>query len=219
MSNTSHQGTTERSVVTLEQALTRTREESVRAFARHVNPIEAQMFRVGDFDKLYERADGVFLYDETGRRYMDLTAGAGALSLGHQPAEVLDAVTRARTLPTVLLMGVSPLAGALAEALSDILPGELSVACFGSGGAESVENALKIARAATGRTRFVACENGYHGLSFGAMSVTGHPRYAAAFGPLVEHCEFVPRTPTVHPRRRSGTACGASPACPQRTPE
>ena len=89
-------------------------------------------------------------------------------------------------------MGFSPLAGALAEALASILPGELSVASFGNGGAEAVELALKTARAATGRTRFVSCGKGYHGLSFGAMSVSGSLRYRTIFGPLVEHCETVP---------------------------
>ena len=185
-------GSVGRSAITLEKALARSANGAFQAFARHVNPVEARLLRLGNFDKLYTRAEGLYLYDDRGRRYMDFTAGFGALNLGHSPAEVLAAVRRAQSLPTVLLMGFSPLAGALAEALAAILPGELSVACFGSGGAEAVELALKTARAATGRTRFVSCENAYHGLSFGAMSVSGSTRYRALFGPLVEHCETVP---------------------------
>ncbi len=181
-----------RSVITLEQALARPGGESFLAFARHVNPVGARLLRLGSFDKLYARAEGLYLYDERGRRYMDFTAGFGALNLGHCPPEVIAAVRRAQSLPTVLLMGFSPLAGALAEALAGILPGDLSVACFGNGGAEAVELALKTARAATGRTRFVSCDNAYHGLTFGAMSVSGSRRYRAIFGPLVEHCETVP---------------------------
>ncbi len=178
--------------VTLEMALARHPAEAFRAFARHTNPVGARLLRLSGFDKLYTRAEGLYVYDARGRRYMDFTAGFGALNLGHAPAEVLAAVRRARSLPTVLLMGYSPLAGALAEALADVLPGRLSVASFGNGGAEAVELALKTARAATGRTRFVSCDNGYHGLSFGAMSVSGSTRYRAIFGPLVEHCETVP---------------------------
>ncbi|HLN57315.1 MAG TPA: aspartate aminotransferase family protein [Thermoanaerobaculia bacterium] len=181
-----------RSVITLEQALARPINEAYLAFARHVNPVEAKLLRLGNFAKLYARAQGLYFYDARGRRYMDFTAGFGALNLGHNPPEVLAAVRKAQSLPTVLLAGFSPLAGALAEALAGILPGELSVACFGNGGAEAVELALKTARAATGRTRFVSCANAYHGLSFGAMSVSGSGRYRAIFGPLVEHCETVP---------------------------
>lgn len=181
-----------RPIVTLEQALARPANEAFRAFGRHVNRVEAQLLRLGNFDKLYARAEGLYLYDDAGQRYMDLTAGFGALNLGHNPAEVLAAVRTARSLPTVLLTGFSPLAGALAETLAAILPGELSVACFGNGGAEAVELALKTARAATGRTRLVSCYKSYHGLSFGAMSVSGSRRYRAIFGPLVEHCETVP---------------------------
>ena len=188
----SRSGSGGRSVVTLEQALGRPMNEAFPAFAHHVNPVGARLLRLGNFDKLYTRAEGLYVYDDRGRRYMDFTAGFGALNLGHGPAEVLAAIRTAWSLPTVLLMGFSPLAGALAEALGDVLPGELSVACFGDGGAEAVELALKAARAATGRTRLVSCENAYHGLSFGAMSVSGSRRYRAIFGPLVEHCESVP---------------------------
>jgi len=101
-------------------------------------------------------------------------------------------VQKVRSLPTLLVMGYAPLKGALAETLSNLLPGELSVACFGNGGAEAVELALKTARAATGRRRILFCENAYHGLTFGAMSVSGSPRYREVFGPLLEHCASVP---------------------------
>ncbi len=181
----------ESAAITLEQALARPANEAFRAFARHVNPVEARLLRLGNFDRLYARARGLYFQDERGRRYRDFTAGFGALNLGHNPEEVLAAVREAQSLPTILLAGFSPLAGALAEALSAILPGGLSVASFGNGGAEAVELALKTARAATGRARFVSCDNAYHGLSFGAMSVSGDRRYRALFGPLVEHCETV----------------------------
>lgn len=179
-------------VITLEQALARPVNEAFSAFLRHVNPVAAKLLRLGNFDKLYTRAEGLYLYDHMGRRYMDFMAGCGALNLGHNPTEVLAAVRSAQSLPNVLLMGFPPLMGALAEALAAILPGDLSVTCFGNGGAEAVEIALKTARAATGRTRFVSCDNAYHGLSFGAMSVAGSARYRETFGPLVEHCETVP---------------------------
>src|SRR6516165_4041394 len=110
-------------VITLGEALARPVNEAFPAFARHVNPIGAKLLRLGNFDKLYTRAEGLYLYDNVGRRYMDFTAGFGALNLGHNPAEVLEAVHKAQSLPAVLLMGFSSLMGALAEALASILPG------------------------------------------------------------------------------------------------
>jgi putrescine aminotransferase len=181
-----------KSVITFEQALTRDAGASFRAFARHVSSVEAKLLRLANFDKLYTRAEGLYLYDGAGQSYMDFTAGFGALNLGHNPAEIIEAVHKARSLPSVLIAGFSPLSGALAEALAEIIPGELSVACFGNGGAEAVEIALKTARAATSRSRLLSCDNGYHGLSFGAMSVSGNKLFQTVFGPLVEHCESVP---------------------------
>ncbi len=180
------------SFVTLEQALARGQNEAFKAFSRYVNPIEAKLLRFGNFDKLYNRAQGLYLFDDVGRRYMDFTAGYGALNLGHNPAEVSSAIEAVKSLPNVMLMGFRPLAGALAETLAHILPGELSAICFGNGGAEAVEIALKMARAATGKTGLVSCDKGYHGLSFGAMSVSGCAKYRDIFGPLLEDCETVP---------------------------
>ncbi len=123
---------------------------------------------------------------------MDLTAGYGALNLGHNPEEVINAVKKARELPAVMLVGHNPLMGALGNALASILPGDLSVSIFGCGGAEAVENALKTARACTGREKFISCTWGYHGLSFGALSVCGSERFRMTVAPLLEHCELVP---------------------------
>jgi putrescine aminotransferase len=179
-------------MVTFAEALHRSAGDSFRAFARHVNPDCAALLRIGGFDRNYVRAEGASLYDEHGRSYLDFTAGFGALNLGHNPPEVIEAVASARALPSVLLVGYSPLAASLAETLAELLPGELSMTCFGCGGAEAVEFGLKTARAASGRVRLVSCTHAYHGLSFGAMSVAGDRRYRALFGPLVEHCESVP---------------------------
>jgi putrescine aminotransferase len=82
--------------------------------------------------------------------------------------------------------------GALGANLARLLPGDLSVVSFGSGGAEAVEFALKTARAATGRAGLVGCELSYHGQSFGAISVCGGARHRDAAGPLLPRCETVP---------------------------
>lgn len=178
--------------MTFEQAMNLSREESARLFGRHVNPPQEKLLKLADADLRFTRAEGIHLYDQDGRRYMDFTAGYGALNLGHNPKEVIDAVQEARKLPAILLVGFNPLMGALGNALASILPGDLSVAIFGSGGAEAVEYAMKTARAATGRKKFVSCLRAYHGLSFGAISLCGSERYRDAMAPLLEHCQLIP---------------------------
>jgi putrescine aminotransferase len=179
-------------LITLEEALQSPRRECCELFDKHVNPEEARLLKLVNMDKRYTKAEGVTLHDDQGKTYLDFTAGYGALNLGHNPPEVLEAVKMASTLPAVLLMGHNPLTGALASNLAMLLPGELDVSTFGSGGAEAVEIALKIARGSTKRKKFLSCVNGYHGLSFGAMSVGGARRYGEALGPLLEQCESIP---------------------------
>ncbi len=179
-------------VITLERALNLSRSESTALFDKHVNHPLAGLLKLADADMRFTRAEGIYVYDEEGRPYMDLTAGYGTLNLGHNPEEVIKAVRDAQNLPAVLLVGFNPLIGALGNALASILPGDLTVAIFGSGGAEAVENALKTARAATGRRTFLSCGGAYHGLSFGALSVCGSEKFRRAVGPLLEHCALIP---------------------------
>ncbi len=179
-------------IMTFDRAMNLSKTESAGLFARHVNKPLAGLLRLADVDIRYSKAEGIYLYDDEGRQYMDLMAGYGALNLGHNPKEVIKAVNDAQELPAVLLVGHNPLMGALGRALASILPGGLSVAIFGCGGAEAVENALKTARACTGRRKFVSCMGGYHGLSFGALSICGSGRFRMTVAPLLEHCELVP---------------------------
>jgi len=178
--------------ITLDRAMKLSRDESTELFGRHVNPPLASLLKLGNADMRFSRAEGMYLYDEEDRPYMDLTAGYGALNLGHNPKEVIKAVQEAQKLPAVLLVGYNPLAGALGNTLASILPGDLSVAIFGSGGVEAVENAMKTARAGTGRKKFLSCRGAYHGLSFGALSVCGSERFRMTVAPLLEHCELIP---------------------------
>jgi len=165
----------------------------VERFSKHVSPVEARVFKLLNVDKRYVKAEGIRIFDEQGEEYLDFTAGYGALSLGHNPTEVLRAVQEAAILPTILSyhVGMHPLIGALAENLHRLLPGHPDISCFGSGGAEAVEIALKTARASTGKKRLIHADWSYHGLSLGSLSVSGGT-YKRHFGPLLPNCENVP---------------------------
>jgi len=161
----------------------------IERFSKHVNPEEARSFRLGDWDKRWVKAEGIRVFDDQGVEYLDFLGGYGALSLGHNPKEVLEAVQQAAVLP--LLVGTHPLVGALAENLHKILPGHPDVLSFGSGGAEAVEIALKTARAATGKKKLVHCDGSWHGVTYGSLSVGGTEKFNRYFGPLLPHCDKV----------------------------
>src|SRR5262249_61590540 len=99
---------------------------------------------------------------------------------------VLDA-----DLPNLVQMDVSTLAGALAEKLLRLAP-YLQKVFFANSGAEGVEAAIKFARAATGRPGIVYCAHAYHGLTYGALSLTDDSNFRGGFQPLLPGCTKIP---------------------------
>jgi acetylornithine/succinyldiaminopimelate/putrescine aminotransferase/nucleoside-diphosphate-sugar epimerase len=152
------------------------------------------VLRILGFDKSYRSASGSYLYDEDGRQYLDMHSGEGFASLGHANPDV-KAVLQA-TLDTELIDGVqlhySVLAGMLAEALASRLPAGLDATFFASTGAEAVDSAMKFARAATGRPRFISCDSSFHGVTLGPLSIVGDDFFKESFGPLLPGCARVP---------------------------
>src|SRR5205814_1477433 len=89
-------------------------------------------------------------------------------------------------------LGVTVLAGVLAEELLRRAPRSVGTVLLTNSGAESVEGALKLARAATGRPRILYCEHAFHGLTMGALSVNGNPEFRERYGPFLPGCDPVP---------------------------
>lgn len=166
--------------------------EIVSWYARHVNPTLATMLKLVGFDREYVRAEGAYVYDADGRRFLDLLSGYGALNLGHNHPAVVAAVQEVLGAPVFLQAAINPFAAALAKRLADITPGDLSISFFSNSGAEAVEGALKMARAATGKPVFVHAEGSFHGKTFGALSVTGREKYRRQFEPLLGPTREVP---------------------------
>jgi ornithine--oxo-acid transaminase len=169
-------------------------DETLDLAAQHLDPSLVDVLRILGFDKDYRSARGSYLYDDAGRAYLDLHTGEGFASLGHNNPEV-RAVLRA-VLDTDLVDGVqlhySVLAGMLAEELSARLPRGLDAMFFASTGAEAVDSAMKFARAATHRPRFVSCDSSFHGVTLGPLSLVGDEFFKEGFGPLVPGCGRVP---------------------------
>ncbi len=168
--------------------------ETLALAARHLDPSLVDVLRIIGFDEDYVSARGSYLYDSAGRAYLDLHTGEGFASLGHNHPDVRAVLQAA--LGEDLLDGVqihySALAGMLAQELSARLPQGLDAAFFASTGAEAVDAAMKFARAATGRARFVSCESSFHGVTIGPLSIVGDEFFKEGFGPLLPGCELVP---------------------------
>jgi acetylornithine/N-succinyldiaminopimelate aminotransferase len=161
-----------------------------RLFVRHLCQTSD-----GPMGLVVRSACGSTVVDVEGRAYLDLLAGMGVANVGHAHPEVVAAVrAQAERHLHVMVYGefVQEAQVHLAARLATVLPPALSVLYFTSSGAEAVDGALKTARKATGRPRFVAFAGGFHGDTWGALSVGGNRIYRAPFEPLLPGVRFVP---------------------------
>ncbi len=150
------------------------------------------------FPVVMERGEGVYLWDSSGNRYLDMMAGLGVNALGHaNPRITAVASSQAARLIHLSPQYCTRYAGELAERLC-ALSGMAGV-FFSTGGAESVEGALKVARIyarqnySAEKHRVVSLLGSYHGRTYGSMSVTGQAKYRDDFEPGLPGADFVPR--------------------------
>lgn len=176
----------------LEKALKQDRGEVAENHKNYLNASLASMLGLLDFDKHFVKAEGVFVWDSRGQKYLDFLGAYGALNTGHNHPRVLAALERVKDMPNLLQASLNPIAGALAKNLALIAPGNLRRSFLCNSGAEAVEGALKLARAATGRQEFIYCHGSFHGKTMGALSVTGREKYQKAFLPLIPGCQAIP---------------------------
>jgi ornithine--oxo-acid transaminase len=161
---------------------------------RHLNPKLGRVVRTLGFDREWVEGRGPYLIDSAGEAYLDLLSGYGVFALWRNHPYVKDQLQRvlAADTPSLPQLGVATLAGVLAEQLLAHSPASLDAVFYTNSGTESVEAAIKLARAGTGRPRIVYCERGFHGLTMGALSVNGNEEFRERFGPLLPGCDVVP---------------------------
>lgn len=160
------------------------------AFLRHLCQTSPQPLGL-----VVERAQGATIWDASGRAYLDLLSGMGVANIGHAHPKVVQAIERQiRSYLHVSVYGemVQGPQVRLAQRLTEITPGDLSVVYFTNSGAEAIEGALKTARKLTERSRFISFDGAFHGDTFGALSIGGNPLYQDPFEPLLP---FVDRLP------------------------
>jgi ornithine--oxo-acid transaminase len=168
--------------------------EDYELYAQAINPQFMRVLRTIAFDRIWSRAEGQYLYDRDGNRYLDLLGGFGMFNVGRNNPRVREALVETLELetPGSVQLGVSLLPGLLAEELLKRTPTRLERVLFTNSGTEAIEAALKLGRAATGRSRLVSTQHGFHGLTLGSLSVNGDPHFVDRFGPLLPGCSQVP---------------------------
>jgi len=163
-------------------------------WARTINPQFVRVLRTIGFDRTWARAEGAYLYDADGNRYLDMLGGFGMYNVGRNNPRIRAALVEALELdtPGSVQLGVTALPGLLAEALLERTPPRLERVLFTSSGTEAVEAALKLGRAATKRTRVLSAEHGFHGLTLGSLSANANLEFTSRFGPLLPGFAHVP---------------------------
>lgn len=155
--------------------------------AKHINPAIVGVLKTIGFDTKYTAGRGAYLFDDQGRRYIDCLGGYAVFACGRNHPTIRAALQQAMDLdlPNLPGVGIFRVAGLLAAELVKMAPGDLPKVFFASGGAEAIDSAIKMARIATGRERVVYCHRSYHGLTMGALSVTGNHEFREGFGPML----------------------------------
>ncbi|MDC0715097.1 aspartate aminotransferase family protein [Stigmatella sp. ncwal1] len=122
-------------------------------------------------------AKGARFWDENGRTWLDFSSQLVNVNVGHQHPKLIAAIkAQADTLCTVAPYHASEAASEAARLIAEVAPGDLNKVFFTNGGAEAIENALRMARHHTGRQKVMAAYRSYHGATSGANTLTGDPR-------------------------------------------
>lgn len=178
--------------ISIDSAVKQTREQVVENHKSFLNAGLVMMLGLLKFDKQFVRAEGIYVWDSKGNKYLDFLGAYGALNTGHNHPRILEALDRVKEMPNLLQASLGTVAGALAKNLALITPGNLQRSFICNSGAEAVEGALKLARAATGHQKLIYCDGSFHGKTLGALAVTGRGKYQKVFQPLVPGCVSVP---------------------------
>jgi putrescine aminotransferase len=147
----------------------------------------------GEFAAIEWSGRGSHFQDIAGRQWVDCLGGYGIYSAGINHPKIVRAVkSQLERMPLSSQELLDPLRGALAELLGELAPGDLQNCFFINNGTDAIEGAMKLARLYTGKPGFISCVRGFHGKSYGALSLMGKGEFRLAFEPLLQDVYFVP---------------------------
>ena len=171
--------------------------DTVENFALYYNrgylDYRKSMAEGGEFAAIEWSGRGSHFEDLSGRRFIDCLGGYGIYSAGINHPKIVRAVkSQLERMPLSSQELLDPLRGALAELLGELAPGALQKCFFINNGTDAVEGAMKLARMHTGKTGFISTIRGFHGKSYGALSLMGKAEFRTPFEPLLQDVFFVP---------------------------
>jgi acetylornithine/N-succinyldiaminopimelate aminotransferase len=135
-----------------------------------------------------DHAEGIYLYDTSGKRYIDLISGISVSSLGHCHPRIVQAIQQqAARYAHTMVYGefIQSPQVQLATYVCNLLPAALNSVYFTNSGTEATEGAMKLAKRFTGRTEIISCKNSYHGSTQGALSLLGDEYFKSNYRPLL----------------------------------
>ena len=155
-------------------------------FVAHMNPGQLHFMKLLGFHKVkIERAEGMYYFDQNGRKILDFFGGFGSLAFGHNHPRILEARRKfaEEKRQEIAIAFLSQYATALAHNIAAVSPGDLDMVFLGSSGSEAMEAALKVAERAAGpaRPKIVYAENSFHGKTKGVLSITDGALYRGQF--------------------------------------
>jgi len=168
--------------------------ERERSFIQHTAQTNQQPYLID-----VERAEGLYIYDKSGKAYMDMIAGVAVNNIGHNHPKIIRALkTQIDKHSHVMVYGEfiqdEPLK--FTEKLVSLLPKNLNCVYSVNSGTEAIEAALKLGKRVTGRTELVSFRGSYHGSTHGAMSVSGNEAKKQTFRPLLPDIRFIQHNST-----------------------
>jgi ornithine--oxo-acid transaminase len=163
----------------------------------HVNPQFARVLKTIGFDRIYTKAEGPYLWDVHGTKYLDFQGGYAVHNVGRNHPKVKQALIDFlnEDYPTMVAFDAPLLAGVLAAELKKRINGgahDLDYVFFTNSGTEGVEAAIKFAKCATGRPGIVYTKKAFHGLSSGSLSLNGDESFREGFAPFLPECRMIP---------------------------
>jgi LysW-gamma-L-lysine/LysW-L-ornithine aminotransferase len=145
------------------------------------------------FPIVIDRGKGAKVWDDAGKEYIDCMAGYGVALVGHCNDRVVEAIkAQLEKLMVCHMSTYNTARSTMLKKLSKVVPSGLDKIFFSNSGAEAVETALKFSRKFSGKPGVISMNGGYHGKTFGALSVTSSEKYRRPFEPLLDHIKFVP---------------------------
>jgi putrescine aminotransferase len=170
--------------------------ETVKSFSTYFNSgflaYRKSVAEAEQYASIEWTGEGTLIEDITGRQYIDCLGGFGIYSAGIRHPKIVEAVrNQLDRMPLSSQELLDPLRGALAELLGEIAPGNLQKCFFINNGTDAVEGAMKLARLYTEKSGFISTLRGFHGKSYGSLSLMGKAEFRIAFEPLLQDVYFV----------------------------